>query len=103
MLNQARSRRIGSVLLERQLKLFGTLARRSDDDVMKQSVFDVTAPALKPKTAIGTKRRGRPKVSWPKGVYDAAASVALETGCALIDKFIAQQDCLGTSSVQTLL
>ena len=83
MLIQARSRRISSVLLERQLKFFGTLARRRDDDVMKQSVFDVTASVLKPKTAIGNKRRGRPKISWPKGVYHAAASVALETGRTL--------------------
>ncbi len=54
-----------------------------DDNVMKQSVFDVTASVFKPKAAVGTKRRGRPKISWPKGVYHAAASVASETGRTL--------------------
>ena len=83
VLTQARSRRISSVLLERQLKFFGTLARRRDDDVMKQSVLDVTASVLKPKTATGIKRCGRHKISWPKGVYHAAASVASETGRTL--------------------
>ena len=49
VLEKAQSRSISNILLEQQLNFFGALARRGNEDVLKSSVFDVSAPVLTPK------------------------------------------------------
>ena len=76
VLQRARSRAMSNILLERQLLLMGSLAIRADSDHLKRSIFDTSSQHFQPKSAAGPKRRGRPKISWPNGVFAHAVKAA---------------------------
>ena len=78
VLLQAKAKSMSSLLLERQLKWLGTLARREGNDIVRRAVFDSDSSNPQPRGPAGPRRRGRPKVSWAQGVYKHAISAA---GC----------------------
>ena len=75
VLKQADAKRMSCLLLEKQLKWWGTLARRNTDDLLRRSVFDPDRSDFEPRGPCGPKRRGRPKVSWAKGVSEHIVKV----------------------------
>ena len=54
------------------LMWLGVLARRDSNDALRRSVFDSDANSLRLQLRgpAGPKRRGRPKVTWAKGVLN---------------------------------
>ena len=76
VLQQAGAKHMRSMLLERQLKWMGTLARRNTTDIVRQSVFDPESLSFQPREPAGPRRRGRPKTSWAKGVFKHALAAA---------------------------
>ena len=70
---QARSKPLSELLLERQLLLMGSIARRSDTDVSRKCVFEPGTVNLR---QLGRRRRGRPRHTWCKCVYEKALEVA---------------------------
>ena len=63
VLQQANAKSLSRLLLERQLTWMGTLARRSETDIVRQSIFDSSSLSFQPREPAGKRRRGRPKTS----------------------------------------
>jgi len=76
VLQQANAKSMSGMLLERQLKWMGALARRDKSDIVRQSVFDSNSLSFQPRAPAGPRRRGRPKVSWATGVFKHAKAIA---------------------------
>ena len=76
VLQRAAARSMSSMLLERQLRWFGALARRDSNDIVRCSIFDSASLSFKPRGLVGPRRRGRPKVSWANGIFEHAIAVA---------------------------
>ena len=61
-------------------KWMGKNARRHDSDILKQSIFDTSGGPLQPREPSGPRKRGRPKISWIKGVLEHATAAAGSRG-----------------------
>ena len=80
VLQKAGARPMTLLLLERQLKWLGKIARRHDSDILKQSIFGTSGGPLQPREPAGPRKRGRPKISWIKGVLEHATAAAGSRG-----------------------
>ena len=69
VLQCAGAKSMSSLLLERQLRWLGTLARRDKNDIVRCSVFDPHSSSFQFRKPAGPLRRGRPEVSWANGVF----------------------------------
>ncbi len=65
---------LSAVLLERQLGLFGDVARREIEDPMRTAVLQ--ADALKPREPVGARRQGRPRKTWVGEMHGHALAIA---------------------------
>ena len=61
-------------LLERQLRLFGDIARKGNDDPLREAVFE-EGTVLVRKTE-GARKRGRPRQKWADIVHAHAVDAA---------------------------
>ena len=66
VLAQIHAPMLSSILLDRQLGYFGTLARRPNSCPVRRLVFE---DDLSMKCFAGTRRRGRPKAEWALELY----------------------------------
>ena len=71
----AQTRPLSSVLLQRQLILYGKLARMPEGAVQRQTLFD-SSSNMAPKNYVGKRRRGRPRQMWGACVYQHAVKAA---------------------------
>ena len=76
VLQQAGAKTMSSMLLERQLIWMGTFARRNTTDIVRHRVFDPHSLSFQPREPASPRRRGRPKMSWAKGVFKHALTAA---------------------------
>eukprot|EP00973_Karenia_brevis_P059241 8247809-Karenia_brevis.AAC.1 len=80
ILNQFLTQRLDTILLKRQLKLFGEIARSSEDSMMRISVFEPNTFNIR---TIGTRRRGRPRNTWGLQLHKMASQIANIHGMSL--------------------
>ncbi len=74
VLEKASADQLSRTLLQRQLRLLAHVARKPDDDPVRQCVFEPSSAKLKP---FGGKRcRGRPRLTWPNVVHRHAIAIA---------------------------
>ena len=65
---------LSAMLREKQLKLFGKIARQGDNSLLRQAVFETGTCSIK--RLPGTRRRGRPRQTWAAGVAAQAEAAA---------------------------
>ena len=68
------SRTLISELRKRQLLYLGSIASKPTGHVLRDTVLDPNTLNLR--TAAGPKRRGRPRQSWSKQVFEIATGIA---------------------------
>ena len=74
VLNTCGSTPLSSTLTYRQLLLMGKIATMPDDSAIRRSVFMPGTTALA--RPFGARRRGRPRNSWKRCVYDLACQAS---------------------------
>ena len=65
---------LSMTLLERQLRLFGEVASKDDEDPMRACVFE--PHTVQPRKCPGIRKRGRPRQTWAKMVHAHALAAA---------------------------
>ena len=85
ILQQFQSSRLSNILLQRQLLLYGEIARSPDDDVVRQTVFHENGIQIKD---VLHRRRGRPRKTWNQEVNRMAmqCSEGLNLQTVVMDK-----------------
>ena len=85
VLQQFRAPALSSILLQRQLLLFGEIARLPNEDVVRQTIFHEDGIDIK--LALD-KRRGRPRKIWNQEIHALAmqCSQGLDLHNMLMDK-----------------
>ena len=74
VLGKANAATLSSTLLKQQLHLFGTIARRPAGDAVRDLIFEHGTLDLR--ISAFQRRRGRPRTSWAKYVWDQAVLAA---------------------------
>ena len=74
---RARAPPLSSILLERQLGLYGKLARDSAESLPRRMVFeDIQPTSCLPRNWKSPRARGRPRLQWTTYLYAEALAVA---------------------------
>jgi hypothetical protein len=74
VLEKAGCRKLSSALLKRQLFYMTSIARKPDDDVLRECLFQPSSFQLK--QFPGKRKRGRPRACWATEVFKHAVAVA---------------------------
>ena len=81
-------------MLQRQLVLLAHVARKGDDDPLRNMVFKPSSVELR--AFPGKRKRGRPRLNWPTEVYKHAVKACELNGLSLED--IARDDVLSANA-----
>ena len=74
VLKQAKSIKLSSQLLQRQLLLYGDIARRPESDPLRRQIFEANSTITK--IFRGPRPKGRPRHTWANELTKAARAVA---------------------------
>ena len=74
VLATARQPALSTVLLERQLRLYGDVARKGSDDPLRAAVFEDGVAVLR--SVPGARKQGRPRNTWATVVHNHALAAA---------------------------
>ena len=67
---------MSETLLKRQLQFFGTIARKSDEDVIRKMIFKPSSCA---EASVDTRKPGRPRINWKQQMFKHAFTIAGNT------------------------